>query len=450
MEKPSRTLGALSAGLGLSVLLGGGALLAAPPSVLVITVDTLRADRLSGYGYARATSPGIDRLMSAGARFLEARTNEPLTAPALATMWTALAPHEHGASRNGLRMSPELPSLGKVLSLRGFRTAAFVGNWTLRDRLLGLGEHFDSYNEVFTRKRWFGLIKAEATASDLNDAALTWLAGHVDREPELPFLIWLHYVEPHAPYRLQEEFRERLGLPAGPELPPSDRYDTEVAFVDQAIGELLDGVESLVPDVDLLTVFTADHGESLGEHDYWGHGRNLHEPGLRVPLSITWHGRIEPGSIAGPALLIDLPRTILGLIELPVPATFGGIDWSSVLTDGADPPRDRVTFYQAHKGAVQPTEVPEKARRRGLIQVARLAGGVKEIYRTGKRQRLEFDLYEDPLELGSRIEPTSDPSSELTAWLELVRQGLDESDALAPAQLDDETIEQLRALGYID
>ena len=118
------------------------------PNVVLITVDTLRADRISGYGYERPTSPHIDRLIADGVRFEEARTIEPLTSPALCSIVTSLYPHEHGSSRNGLRMRQGLPSLPKTLQAHGYRTAAFVGNWTLRDKLSGLAEHFEEFEEV--------------------------------------------------------------------------------------------------------------------------------------------------------------------------------------------------------------------------------------------------------------------------------------------------------------
>ena len=295
------------------------------PDVLVITVDTLRADHLSGYGYRRPTSPNLDRLFGAGALFLEARTTEPLTSPALCTMVTGVEPHVHGSTRNGLSMRAGLPSLPKLLSDAGYRTGGFVGNWTLRDRLSGLGGHFERYETLVTRKRWFGLLKGEATGDDLNDALLEWLREI--REDAAPRFAWIHYVEPHAPYRAWKEHLPALGLEDG-NLSPLDRYDTEIAHVDRVIGDLLAAVRSEGLLRDPIIVFTSDHGESLGEHDYWGHGRNLHEPGLRIPLSITWPGKIDPEQVAGPSLLIDLPRTLASLVGLQAPDAFDGHDWS--------------------------------------------------------------------------------------------------------------------------
>src|SRR6188768_1489400 len=175
------------------------------PNVLLVTGDTRRADRVSSYGYARPTTPNLDRLLARGVRFAQARTVEPLTTPALASLLTSRYPHEHGATRNGMRLRAGLPSLARVLGQRGFRTAAFAGNWTLRDAISGLGEHFHAYRQIASRKRWV-VLKGEATGDDLTAAALDWLAELRRDSPDRPFLLWVHYVEPHAPYRAQPGF----------------------------------------------------------------------------------------------------------------------------------------------------------------------------------------------------------------------------------------------------
>ena len=271
-----------------------------PANVLVISVDTLRADHMSAYGYARPTTPNIDRLISGGVRFDTARTVEPLTGPALVSMLTSLHPNEHGASRNGLRMRTGLASLPKALQARGYRTAAFVGNWTLRDKLCGLAEHFEEYQEVLTRRRWWGLVRKEANAQDLTDVATEWLDAQRRSQSDAPFLLWVHYVEPHAPYRAHDSYREALGLPARGELSASDRYDTEIAFVDDAVGRLMLHLQEIGLAEGTIVVFASDHGESLGEHGYWGHGRNLYEQTLRIPMSITWPGRLAPAQSPHP------------------------------------------------------------------------------------------------------------------------------------------------------
>ena len=415
--------------------------------MLIVTVDTLRADRLSAYGYRRPTSPNIDRLLAGGVRFTQARTVEPLTNPALCSMFTSLYPHEHGATRNGLKLRPGLPSAARSLARRGYRTAAFVGNWTLKDRISGLGDHFQRYDEVFSRKRWLGLFKGEATAEDLTAGALAWLEDHQATERR-PFLLWVHYVEPHAPYRLQEELAPGLGIATGGEVSRQDRYDTEIAFTDLHVGRLLAAVEgNPALKESTLIVFSADHGESLGEHSDWGHGRNLYEPALHIPLGFTWAGRIAPGTVSAAALNIDIAPTVLGLAGLPVPETFRGFDWTPVLR-GAEPPRGRTTFFQAHKGAVLSQQEAASARRKGLLEVGVLTAGQKEIFRIPEGRRWLFDLGANPGEIRSLVPLGSPASTSLSGWMADVQKGLAASDRLGPAEVDPENVERLRALGY--
>ncbi len=453
MTSPRRHLLALLAGLLLAPLASPAAGAPSPaqpgrptvlrPDVVIVTVDTLRFDRLSLYGYTRPTTPHLDRLLAAGVHFTQARVAEPLTAPSMVSMITSLHPHEHGSSRNGLRMRPGLPSLSKVLERRGYRTAALVGNWTLRDQISGLGEHFEDYREVLTRKRWLVLL-GEATATDLTDEALEWIDDHRDR----PFLLWVHYVEPHEPYRFHSQFADRLGIDGRhQDVSPADRYDTEVAFVDHEIGRLLAGLEALPRPP--LVLFASDHGESLGEHNYWGHGRHLYDVTLRVPLSLTWKGHLEPRRIDAPASVLDLAPTLFGVVGWPLPPTFRGYDWSPVLRGEEPPPNDRTTWHQAHKGAVQRSG-NRKARRQGLLEVGRVTAGHKEILRVTNDHRRIFDVLGDPRETRSLATDGDRPSAELTEWLGRVREGLAAADELPAATLDEESVEQLKALGYID
>lgn len=420
------------------------------PNVLILSIDTLRADRVSAYGYRRPTTPNIDRLLASGVRFTQARTVEPLTNPALCSMFTSLYPHEHGATRNGLRLRPGLPSAARSFARRGYRTAAFVGNWTLKNRISGLGDHFQSYDEVFTRKRWLGLFKGEANARDLTDAALSWLEEH-RKSSRRPFLLWVHAVEPHAPYRLQEDFAPRLGISTAGEVARQDRYDTEIAFADSQVGRILDVLER-DPHLkaNTLIVFVSDHGESLGEHSHWGHGRHLYDPALRIPLGFAWAGKLQPGVVESPALNIDVAPTLLGLAGLPVPETFRGHDWTPVLR-GAEPPRGRVTLFQAHKGAVLSQAEAPNARRKGLLELAALLDGRKEIVRLQEGKRWLFDLGADPREARSLVAHGTPPSEKLRGWLEDVQRGLVASDRLAPqSEVDPENVEQLKALGYVN
>jgi arylsulfatase A-like enzyme len=416
------------------------------PNIVLVTVDTLRADRLGSYGYDRDTTPHLDGLLEAGARFSRARAVEPLTNPSLCSMMTSMYPQEHGASRNGLRMRSGLASLPKALEDYGYATAAFVGNWTLRTKLSGLGEHFDEYTEILNRKRWLGFLRREATAEDLTDAAIEWAER---RSGDTPFLLWVHYVEPHAPYRLHEEFVEPLGLPQSEKGAPGDRYDTEVAFVDQQIGRLLRRLEHVLPEPPLV-VFASDHGESLGEHDYWGHGRNLYEPGLWIPMGLSWPGHVRGGVVvSAPAMNIDLAPTILGLLEVPAPDSFEGFDWTLVL-EGGEAPVGRITHYQAHRGAVLSKHESELARRKGLLAVAVIDGAMKEVWRLDDDTYEVWNLESDPHESHNLAESGAVSSPELRGWVDVVSAGLSALDELPAEPLDEISASHLRDLGYVD
>ena len=419
------------------------------PSILVITVDALRADRLGCYGYDRETSPNIDRLVNNGLLFERSWTPEPLTGPAMCSMVTGLPPHRHAASRNGLRMKSGLDSMPKILARHGWRTGAFVGTWTLKNNLTLLGEHFETYGERLKRRRWFGILNSEATCEDVTDDALDWLENSRRDSPEEPFFLWVHYIEPHAPYRFHEKYSERLGI-NDDKLRRTDRYDTEIAAVDESIGRLLAGVRESVHAANLIIVFTADHGESLGEHDYWGHGRYLYEPSLRIPLGITWESEIRPRKIATQANLLDLAPTLLDLAGVEVPEDLPGKNWAPTARGGVPVP-ESLRCFQAHKGAVHGgTHDSDTKRSKGLLWVGVIEGDDKEVLQVNRQYHQIFNLADDPGELENLAPGDSSASDELLACLAEVAEGLGSFDRLAAEKLDDETVEQLRALGYLE
>jgi arylsulfatase A-like enzyme len=419
-----------------------------PRAVVIVTVDALRADRLSGYGYSRQTSPEIDALLDEGVRFDAARTIEPLTGPSMCSMITGIEPQDHAATRNGLRIREGLDSLPKTLSAHGWHTAAFVSNWTLKDNLTRLGEHFDTYGEVFTRRRWFGLLNSEATAADVTDEALEWVDGQFVSGSAPPFLIWVHYVEPHAPYRFHDEFAQRLGIDDR-DPKRSDRYDTEVAVVDAAVGRLVSGIETHLATDEIVVVFAADHGESLGEHDYWGHGRYLYEPSLRIPMGMRWKGTVEQRVIHRQATILDLAPTVLDLLGYESPETFSGISWAEAVK-GGKLPAERTICYQAHKGAVHGEHDDDRKRSKGLLSVGIVHEDRKEILRIKKNTHLLFDLSSDPAELKNLVVDDGPATDPLLECLGTISGGLGALDRLSSKKLDEETIEQLKALGYIE
>ncbi|MGK2926374.1 MAG: sulfatase [Lysobacterales bacterium] len=434
----------------------GGAL----PDIVLISVDTLRADRLSAYGNPAPTSPHIDALLSAGARFNTARTVEPLTGPASASMLTSLYPHEHGSSRNGIPIRQGLRSLPQMLMHLGYVTVAFVSNWTLADEQSGLAEHFDVYQGVFTKKRWLFWF-GESDAEDVLSGAITWLEDE-GAYPGQPLFLWVHFVEPHAPYKLHKAFAERLGIPPDGRASVMQRYDTEIAAVDDAIGRLLQDLERHVDPANTLFIFTSDHGEALGEYGYKGHGRHLFEEELRIPLGFTWRNRIPPASLEVPTSLVDLAPTVLGLLGAPRPPEWQGQDWSAALLSGTDGPADRPVYFQAHKGvalgASGNAEVADNKRRRGLLKLGLVQGNQKLVLDLDTDALHVFDLPAGgaggPLDYAgveSSPRTTGSPADApplLRQWQAAVEQGLTERDRSPPPKLSEEAIEKLRSLGY--
>jgi arylsulfatase A-like enzyme len=347
-------------------------------------------------------------------------------------------------------MKPGLNSLPKILADDGWRTAAFVGTWTLKNNLTLLGEHFETYGERLDRRRWFGILNSEATCEDVTDDALDWLSEEPQEGPEKPFFLWVHYIEPHAPYRFNEEYAERLGF-NDDKLTKKDRYDTEIAAVDESIGRLLDGISQAVDAKDLIVVFTADNGESVGEHNYWGHGRYLYEPSLRIPLGIVWKGVIQPGIASSQATLLDLMPTLLELVGVEAPEDLPGSSWAKTASGGEDL-EERIGCYQAHRGAVHGNSAREsdKKRSKGLLWVGVIKGDLKEIVKVGRQVIQMYDLATDPSELETLVSADAKPSDALAACFARITENLGSLDKLAVQKLDDETVEQLKALGYLE
>ena len=275
----------------------------ADQNVLLITIDTLRADALSAYGGA-AQTPNLDRLAREGARFSFAHAHAVVTLPSHTSILSGLLPYEHGMRDNsGFRVRSGTPTLATRLKARGFATGAFVGGFPLTKRF-GLTPGFDVYDDQMPETR--GAIEIsmpERPAGDVVARADAWVAQQTGR-----FFGWVHVFDPHSPYRPP---------PALAATYAAQPYHGEVAFVDQALGPLLDRLRALPRPT--LVIVTADHGESLGEHGELTHGMFAYEPTLRVPLIVA---RVDPGAAAPrtgvvvdtPVRHIDIVPTVLDVL----------------------------------------------------------------------------------------------------------------------------------------
>ena len=300
-----------------------------PPSVVLVTIDTLRADRVGAFGGPAGLTPNFDRLAAAGASFQAAWSAAPLTLPAHASVMTGLWPPHHGLRDNGMGALPAgVPTLAQALAGGGRRTAAFVGAFVL-DHRFGLDRGFATYDDEIAKApgRPSGL-EAERPGREVVDRALAWLAAG----DASPFFLWVHLYDPHAPYEPPEPFRSRYaGRP----------YDGEVAEADAELGRLLAALDRRTGAAGTVIAVAADHGEALGDHGEPTHGLLLYEPTLRVPLAVRAPG-IAPGTrVAAPVSLADLGPTLAGLAGARWPAggpALDGRDLAADLRAGREPP----------------------------------------------------------------------------------------------------------------
>ena len=265
-------------------------------NLLLLSLDTTRADRLSCYGFSQQTTPNLDQLARSGILFEEAFSSVPITLPAHASMHTGLYPYQHGVRTNGIyALGEDKVTLAEMLRKRGYDTGAVLGAFPVDSRF-GLAQGFSHYDDKFVVEGGLNVEQApERSGSEVTRLALHWL----DRDRDKPFFLWCHYFDPHAPYAPPEPHRSRFGNSA---------YCGEIATMDAAIGDLLDGLKSRGVMERTIVVVVGDHGESLGEHDEQTHAFYIYDATLRVPMiwrfpqtgpfhDPLWRGRHLPGLV---------------------------------------------------------------------------------------------------------------------------------------------------------
>jgi arylsulfatase A-like enzyme len=411
--------------------------------VLLITVDTLRADFLGCYGYRGQNTPNLDRIAAEGVLFEDTLTVIGKTGPAFASLFTSLYPPTHGARRNGVRMREDVPVLAQALRDAGYNTAAFISNWTLKAHLSGTQRGFDHYDEEFNDQRnSFGAV--ERDAESVTSAALAWLE---DREGDGPLFLWIHYSEPHSPYDLKPAYAPKFsdGEDGDGERSKRFKYASEVGYVDASIGSFLGRAQRWLPRDSTLLVFLSDHGESMGEHGYWGHGKNTHWPNLRIPLLLRGPGVPAGRRVSTGASIVDVMPTLLDLLDLdPLPGAEGATlrgTWS------APADRDRVRFAIGER----PTALTRKGRQRynHPLVISAQNGAAKAVYDFGDGEITYYDLERDALEERPLDQPPVETRPALGRHLSDWYKGLVKYEE-AGGVLSTEDVEQLRSLGYLD
>lgn len=406
------------------------------PNVILVSMDTLRAGNLGCYGYSSPTSPNIDTLAARSLVFDDAICEVPLTGPSFCAMMTSRFPRETGVVRNGIPLPEGVATVAEIFSDAGYETVCVTSNWTLKGKLSGLDRGFAVYRDAFHERRW-GLVKSERDAADVTAIALDLLES---RDAGRPLFAWFHYSDPHAPYKMRKGFEVTVAsdVPKGRAGRVMKKYDSEIAYADALIGELLDAL----PQEDTYIVFVGDHGESLGEHGYRGHGRRLYQPGLRIPFMISGPG-IEPGRSNAPARGLDVGTTLLGLGGLEAASGMRGLDLS-----GPGIALSRVRVVETYGGAV--LNVPG-AKELMTNLGPRLQGVLKDEWKlvlNGRRGEL-FNLATDPGEIENLAELRPERMEKLALiirdWTLSVEEGI-----AAAAKLSEEDVEALESLGYID
>ncbi len=286
----------------------GPLLEASRKNLLLVTIDTLRADRLGVYGSTTVETPVMDSLAGSGVLYENAFCQVPITLPSHATILTGMYPFEHGIRHNGkYRLLPSATTIAEDLRERGYHTAAFIAAYVL-DGKYGLDQGFDLYNDEMPGELYPGTFSyRDRTAREITDRVLEWLAGA--REP---FFLWVHYFDPHKPYAPPPPFDASY----------RDPYDGEVAFVDREFGRITKNLtESGLAERTLL-VLTSDHGESLGEHGEMTHSMFVYGATTRVPLIMSLPGVLASGERRGePTELVEIKPLVMDILGFTAPDT---------------------------------------------------------------------------------------------------------------------------------
>jgi arylsulfatase A-like enzyme/cytochrome c-type biogenesis protein CcmH/NrfG len=396
-----------------------------PLNVVLITVDTLRADRLHAYGYDKVSTPVLDRLAREGALFENAFAQSPLTPPSHASIFTGTYPTVHHVrNTGGFVLQSSSRTLASILEEQGWDTAAFVGASVLK-KAFGFSQGFRVYDDQMPKaekKDEFGEYP-ERRAGMVVDRALTWL----DAQSGKPFFVWLHVYDPHKPYDPPEPFRR---------IYQRNPYDGEVAYTDQELGRFLEAVEKKSPAERTLTIVLADHGESLGEHGEYTHGVFIYDSTLRIPLIMRGAG-IPPGvRIKQQVRTIDvLPTVLAAMGGQPPPASQG------------------VSFLPAFSGKQVPpvASYAETLYPKMNMGWAELRGIRTDRWKYIRAPKPElYDVAQDPAETNNVIDRFPNEYHALEKELRAITNiSEDRPEKVGTSTVDQRTMAQLKTLGYL-
>lgn len=359
------------------------------PDVLLVTIDTLRADHCSAYGYPLPTTPTLEHLAAGGVRYARAYAESSTTAPSHSVLMTGRHFRTLGVTKNGAVLPPDATTLAEAFQAGGYATAAFVSSFPLMQRF-GFSQGFDNYDDAFVMdeaslgRRKPGELPHDRLAGATREHLERWLGSQSIAKP---LFVWLHFVDPHAPYHAPEKFVAKWPPGTGASL---QRYDAEVHYADEQLGLAIAALEKQRPGRERLIVVTSDHGEGLGDHGWMSHGINLHEEAVRVPLIAKWPGHLPEGHVEEEAVgIIDIAP---GLLHM------AGID-----AKGFDHGRDLFAPPDASRSIFLQRRDYKSAKEQGVTiggeMTAVVSGGTKLILAPGEDRRELYDVKADPHEL---------------------------------------------------
>jgi choline-sulfatase len=419
----------------------GGAKSAAPPNVILITLDTTRADRTGFLGSELGLTPNLDAVARQSLVFSRAYAHVPLTTPSHATILTGTYPQFNHLGDLGTALARELPYLPDVLRQHGYHTAAFVGSQVLDPGSAaapGFGRGFDTYDAGFhSRRRGEDRYTSEERrAATVVEHALAWLSG----QPRAPFFLWVHLYDPHDPYDPPEPFKTKYA---------ATPYNGEIAYVDSVLGGLFSALKaSGFYDASVIGI-VADHGEAFGEHDEESHGFFLYDETLHVPLLIKLpSGHAANAQINTRVGLVDVAPTLLGAAGVQVPTAMQGGSLLNLLKaqgHRGQPAGDPARPETAERPAYAETDYPNRAFGWSSLRAWR-AG--RYLYVDAPHREL-YDEVSDPKALHNLANASAAVADTLESQLVEFRRKTSSAAPTTPAIMTPEQAEQLQALGYV-
>ncbi|MEQ8768614.1 MAG: sulfatase-like hydrolase/transferase [Planctomycetota bacterium] len=390
------------------------------PSVLLISIDTLRADHLGTYGDASARTPSLDALAKEGVTFLDAQAPVPLTLPSHTTLMTGLDPYLHGVHDNGLFVvPPSAQTLAESLRAEDYWTGAVIGSYPLIRRF-GIDQGFEVYDDRLAVSGTMSGEIVERPANEVTDRTIALLKRAADSGKA--FFLWAHYFDPHFPYEAPAKHTQGADSP----------YAAEVSFTDAQVGRLLDELDALGLEENTLVVITADHGESLGQHQELTHGTFAYSATLHVPWLMRMPGKLPAGKrVESLVRTQDIAPTILDLLELPPLRAAGGQSVRPLWSGKSD---DRVAYCE--------TFAPEYSY--GWSKIIGLRTGTHRFLLSPDPEL--YDVRADPGEQQDICEQHPERVAALQRQLEKIRE-ISARDALSH-QSTQPDYQALAALGY--